>query len=124
MMDKGKPGLMDNQKHTVAEIDNNHRAELVEKVGRAQYEAFNEGDGVPWDDFPGPVKDLWRKVAAAAIDLIRAEVLEEAARLIDENHIVHGGDGDRLGPRRDGDQHGLAYATAIRALKEEKPHDR
>ena len=78
------------------------RAAMVEKVARAQYEAFNEGEGIPWDDFTSPEKDLWRKEANAAIDLIRADTLEEAAKRYEE-----GDDWDVFG----------AAAAAIRALK-------
>lgn len=42
--------------------------------------------------------------------------LEKAAKLIDENAIVHG-DETTLSPRRSGDINGLFYAAAIRALK-------
>lgn len=58
--------------------------------------------------------------ATAAIDLIRAETLEEAARVIDENMLCEDVDGTEvLLPRgTSGNKVGIAYAAAIRALKE------
>ena len=57
-----------------------------------------------------------------AIDLIRAEVLEEAAELV-EQHTPRYGEGDFRGyliRRMAYDSIGLPYAAAIRALKEKK----
>lgn len=63
------------------------RAALVEKVARL----FAKNDECPWPYFTG--------TATAAIDLIRAEVLEEAAKEL-----------ERFG--------GLGLAAKIRALKD------
>ncbi len=52
---------------------------------------------------------------------LRNEILEEAARVIDEGQETHSttahGDSHHLTPRRLGNIAGLAYAAAIRALK-------
>jgi hypothetical protein len=59
------------------------------------------------------------KTANAAIDLIRADVLEEAAELV-EQHTPRYGEGDFRGylvRRMAYDSIGLPYAAAIRALK-------
>jgi len=60
--------------------------------------------------------------AIAAIDLIRADVLEDAAELV-EQHTPRYGEGDFRGyliRRMAYDSIGLPYAAAIRALKEKK----
>ncbi len=54
-------------------------------------------------------------------DLIRNEILEEAARVIDQNaeitlHTTIAGT-QYVVPRKEGDVVGLSYARAIRALK-------
>lgn len=57
--------------------------------------------------------------STAAIDLIRAETLEEAAELV-EQHTPRYGEGDFRGyliRRMAYDSIGLPYAAAIRALK-------
>ncbi len=64
------------------------RAALVEKIARL----FAKNDECPWPYFTG--------TATAAIDLIRAEVLEEAARECWLSSV------------------GLHFAAAIRALKD------
>ena len=81
------------------------RAALVEKVAKAIYECWCSFHAVtdtsmPWAEVEGDERDLCRAEATAAIDLIRAEVLEEAARVADDH--VFGGAG---------------VAAAIRALK-------
>lgn len=75
---------------------NNRRAALVEKVALAMYQA---------DDY-----HVSSAHAVAAIDLIRAEVLEEAARVAE--HL--NGWGDDLGKGG----HANHIAAAIRALKD------
>lgn len=47
----------------------------------------------------------------------RAEALEEAARLIEQTVPAFGATSITLDPRPVGDRSALAYATAIRALK-------
>jgi len=78
------------------------RAALVEKVAaRETCDAVN-GAGA-YDETMDIHQDaVWRPIATAAIALIRAEVLEEAARELD----------------RWGDIYGDNAAAAIRALKE------
>ena len=76
------------------------RAALVEKVGRALAENAYAQTGITLTDPYTSDADYWNSQAAAAIDLIRAEVLEEAAQ------VVEGLVGDELG-----------IAAAIRALK-------
>ena len=74
---------------------------LVEKVARETCDAVN-GAGA-YDETMDIHQDaVWKPIATAAIDLIRAEVLEEAARELD----------------RWGDIYGDNAAAAIRALKE------
>lgn len=48
----------------------------------------------------------------------RNAALEEAAKLIIDNQIAHTSNGDVVEKRSDGNIHGLAYAKAIRALKD------
>lgn len=55
---------------------------------------------------------------------IRNSAIEEAAQMIDNNEVIyvkdeHGGGSFELGPRRKGNLAGVAYAAAIRALKDE-----
>ena len=94
------------------------RAALVRMVCRAICQAENG----PCDE-PICVAEngctFWTPHAEAAIDLIRAEVLEEAAELV-EQHTPRYGDGDfhgHLVRRMAYDSIGLPYAAAIRALK-------
>lgn len=84
------------------------RDELVEKVARVLADGQGEHQEGVWR--------FYAKDATAAIDLIRAEVLEEAARVADdyEGKGMDGGYDSHLGDafrtRRD-------IAAAIRALK-------
>ncbi len=58
---------------------------------------------------------------AFAMRKIRNEILEEAARVVEEGQETHttnaNGDSYHLSPRRKGNLAGLAYAEGIRALK-------
>jgi len=86
------------------------RAALVKAVCEAMHEA--DPFYVSYDQ------------AIAAIDLIRAETLEEAAELV-EQHTPRYGECDFRGyliRRMAYDSIGLPYAAAIRALKD-KQHD-
>jgi hypothetical protein len=78
------------------------RAALVEKVGRALAENAYAQTGITLTDPYTPDADHWNSQATAAISLIRADVLEEAARVADEDNSL---DGDFI-------------AAAIRALKD------
>ena len=73
------------------------RAALVEKVARETCDAVN-GAGAYDETLDIHQDAVWKPIATAAIDLIRAEVLEEAAREL-----------ERFG--------GLGLAVKIRALK-------
>ena len=84
------------------------RAALVEKVARALCAASYSHIELSTDPFE-PDRDHWEMLATAAIDLLRAEVLEEAARvalrrteLQDDQEMAVGED----------------IAAAIRALKD------
>ena len=106
--------VSDNQKLTVTVTDNNRRAALVEKVCLAW--------GSPEHD------ELARMRATAAIDLIRAEVLEEAAKWCEANTMgvghrsiankFAGYIADEFPEGTEGRHQGMGYAAAIRALKE------
>ncbi len=80
-------------------LEKERRAALVEKVAK---EMFRLTHLEPWDEAPTKPKVDMMMYATAAIALIRAEVLEEAARELD----------------RWGDIYGDNAAAAIRALKE------
>ena len=116
--------VSDNQKLTVTVTDNNRRAALVERVARgiakAEIEYFGPRSTLiqcqSWALHP----DCYRQAAEAAIDLIRAEVLEEALKAL---YSVPRWDReifDSLTQTTDGL---LIYiddaAAAIRALKED-----
>ena len=81
-------------------------AALVEKVAEELWQAdsirvMGCRRSVPWSEAGPAAHNQWRPLATAAIDLIRAEVLEEAAREFD----------------RWGDIYGDNAARTIRALK-------
>jgi hypothetical protein len=83
------------------------RAALVEKVARAMAE--RAGASYSWEWYRN------QGIANAAIDLIRADVLEEAARVAEDVKRVNIDDGPddcADGPTK------VAIAAAIRALKE------
>jgi hypothetical protein len=88
------------------------RAALVEKVARAMAEE-KLWPGV-WERMPDQERETFRPMAFAAIDLIRAETLEEAAKAAEGIKTVWI-DGYAFhvdGPSKD------TIAAAIRALKE------
>jgi hypothetical protein len=60
-------------------LTSDRRAALVERVGRALAENAYAQTGITLTDPYTPDADHWNSQATAAIDLIRAEVLEEAA---------------------------------------------
>lgn len=95
------------------------RAALVERVAMAIEQADNESipDGFYKGNNP-EISDWGAFLATAAIDLIRAEVLEEAARVAEREGVypelnVYDG-----GP--EWYRHGRSIAAAIRALKEKQ----
>lgn len=53
---------------------------------------------------------------ATGVEAVRSAALEEAARLIEQNELLHTSGGDELRPRSDGNRNGLSYADAIRKL--------
>ena len=80
------------------------RAALVEKVGRALAENAYAQTGITLTDPYTPDADHWNSQATAAIDLIRAETLEEAARCCEDmaGYVI---------------DDGRPFAAAIRSLK-------
>jgi len=54
--------------------------------------------------------------ASGGLEAVRSAALEEAARLIEQNELLHTSGGDELRPRSDGNRNGLSYADAIRKL--------
>lgn len=98
------------------------RAALVEKVACAIYEA-KAPDGkakweLPWDTLRESTKAHWRMDATAAIDLIRAEVLEEAAQVADAMPVLH-----QVTPKHVRGNTPQHVAAAIRALKDAPPNN-
>lgn len=79
------------------------RAALVERVARVLAEYYTSKE---WWDINQGSKGVWRNIATAAIDLIRAEVLEEAAQIADRYEIPMA------------ETSASHIAAAIRALKE------
>jgi hypothetical protein len=94
------PGWMDS-------TPDNRRAALVEKVAEELYNVpvFGASGAVfpAWKDASPNIREHYRNEATAAIDLIRNEVLEEAAKVVDRSPA------------------GIAAAAAIRALKSTDP---
>jgi hypothetical protein len=82
--------------------ENADRAALVEKVARAMCADWYDGNEEVFDLKNNNFRSAYEFMAAIAITLIRAEVLEEAARELD----------------RWGDIYGDNAARAIRALKD------
>ena len=78
-------------------VHSSDRDALVERVGRALAENAYAQTGITLTDPYTPDADHWNSQATAAIDLIRADVLEEAAGVADV--------------------YGPLSAAAIRALK-------
>ena len=91
------------------------RAALVEKVARETCDAVN-GAGAYDETLDIHQDAVWKPIAIAAIDLIRDEVLEEAAKVCDRyaKHDWKLGEGFRS-------LAGIELAAEIRALKE-KPN--
>lgn len=76
---------------------------------------------VPWSEAGPAAHNQWRPLADAAIALIRGEVLEEAAKCVEDNAdvldypSVYMGGPSRMAKRKVG-----FFAEAIRALNEVK----
>lgn len=69
--------------------------------------------------YDGPSR--WEAMLAAAPtppqqDDLRKAVIEECAKLIEDHIVMNTHEGKELRPRQNGNQDGLAYAAALRAL--------
>lgn len=94
--------------------------------GRAEYEAaeinhvLNGSQKPEFSDFdldaPQPTHGTSATDPAPSVISRGFDAYEMAARLIEDNVILHTAAGKVLRPRQEGNQDGLYYATAIRAL--------